>query len=186
MADLDSFMIDYHPYHGGQNQLHFGDSQSLVYLKSGNFYDEGKKEEIVDRITKWLSQWLLANKSPSSSLVVAVAPGHLQDSQPSFLCQILHFVLSTPGFESVENGSSYLRRTKDVPKSTDGGIRSIYTHLESIEVLNPALVTGKTVCVIDDIWTSGSTLRACASKMQQAGASSTKMAAVGKTVQNIF
>ena len=185
--DLDAKMIDYHPYRHGTNPNHTdgSDSQSLVYLKSGRFYDTNRKEEFCKRITEWLVKYLksVLEKAGDSSLVVSVAPGHSKDSQTSFLCEILGNVLGKPGFEGVVNGSSYLRRTKDVQKSTDGGIRSIYIHLNSIEVTAPAVVKEKIVCVVDDVWTTGSTLRACAIKMKEAGAKDTKMVAVGKTVQ---
>ena len=78
--------------------------------------------------------------------------------------------------------SGHLRRTKTVQKSTDGGIRTESTHFNSIEVDDSEFVENKTVIIIDDVWTSGSTLRACASLVEDAGASGTKMIAVGKTV----
>jgi len=82
----------------------------------------------------------------------------------------------------VEDGSSYLQRIETVKKSTEGGTRSIYTHLNSIVVTDPKLIEGKIVCIIDDIWTTGCTLCACARKMEEAGASDIKLVAVGKTV----
>jgi len=186
--DLDSYMMDFHPYRNGTNPNHTegSDSQSLNYLKIDDIYDRYRKEEFCGRITEWLSGYLqsVLKEIGDSSLVVSIAPGHLKDSRSPFLCETVRDVLRNPKFKrrGVENGSSYLRRTKDVPKSTDGGQRHISTHLNSIEVTNPTFVEGKTVCVIDDIWTTGCTLRACARKMEAAGASNTKMIAVGKTV----
>ena len=75
-----------------------------------------------------------------------------------------------------------LIRTRDVPKAAHGGPRDQSLHEETIQVTDPSKVKGKVVYIIDDVWTTGSTLRACASLMHKAGASDVKLPVFGKTV----
>ena len=183
--ELDDYMIDYHPYHGGENRGHSpgSDSQTLVFIKSGLLQqkDPQRYRAFRIRIYKWLVEYV-KNLGDSSSIVVSIAPGHEKNSQPIFLRDIVNDVLKQ--FKCVKDGSHCLRRTNTVQKSTEGGIRTESTHRNSIKVDDSELVKDKTVIIIDDVWTSGSTLRACASLVEDAGASDTKMIAVGKTVSD--
>ena len=184
--ELDDYMIDYHPYRGGENRgLHSpgSDSQTLVFIKSGLLQekDPQRYRAFRLRIYKWLVEYV-KNLGDSSSIVVSIAPGHEKNSQTIFLRDIVSDVLKQ--FKCVKDGSHCLQRTKSVPKAADGGPRIIDLHRNSIKVDGSELVKNKTVIIIDDVWTSGSTLRACASLVKDAGARDTKMIAVGKTVSD--
>lgn len=71
-----------------------------------------------------------------------------------------------------------LRRTKEVPKKATGGSRDIESERDSIEVHGkPA----KTVVLVDDVTTTGTSFRACAGKLLEAGAENVICIALGKT-----
>lgn len=188
--ELNDYMIEYHPYYNGRNpkHTHGSDSQTLVYLKSGQLQgrDPGRFYAFCERVKKWLLtsiRSVIEEAQTPSLIVVSVAPGHKEKSPPNFLHDIVRDVLKQPEFRRVKNGSHCLQRTKTVPKSTDGSTtRSVFTHLDSIQVDDSEIIKGKIVMIVDDVWTTGSTLRACASLVKNAGASDTKLIAVGKTV----
>ena len=181
---IDKYMINFEPHRGNKNPNHDYDSQTLIYLKGGTVYDLRRRDEFCGRIKRWLSEYLqsvIKEVGNASSIVLLTVPGHEKDSQPKeFMCGALRKVLQEHKFADVKSG--HLRRKETVRKSTEGGPRYESTHRNSIEVVDSELVKGKTVIIIDDVWTSGSTLRACASLVKDAGASDTKMIAVGKTV----
>lgn len=180
--EIDNYMINFEPYRGGTNPKHDYDSQTLVYLKGDTLYSQYRRDDFCGRIKQWLSEYLqsvIKEVGNASSIVLLTVPGHEKDSQPKeFMCGAICDVLQN--FADVKIG--HLRRKETVQKSTEGGLRYESTHRNSIEVVDSELVKGKTVIIIDDVWTSGSTLRACAFLVKNAGASDTKMIAVGKTV----
>ena len=170
---MEDYFIDYHPYNDGNNPNHYpgSDSQSLVYLKEG--YESDNIEDFRQRIKIWL-KGILDNKD----IVVAIPPGHSPQSPPNFL----HALVGSLIHGNIKDSRDLLIRTREVPKAAHGGPRDQSLHEETIQVTDPSKVKDKVVYIIDDIWTTGSTLRACASLMREAGASDVKLFAVGKTV----
>ena len=170
---LENYFIDYHPYNDGNNPNHYpgSDSQSLVYLKMG--YQSNNIEDLQQRIKDWL-KGILGNKD----IVVAIAPGHSPQSSPNFL----HSIVGSLIHGNIKDGRDLLIRKIAVPKAAQGGPRDQDLHENTIEVTDPSKVKDKVVYIIDDIWTIGSTLRACASLIRRAGARDVKLFAVGKTV----
>ena len=174
--DLSSFYMDFHPYNDGNNPNHTpgSDSQTLNYLKIGKYGMNPAKMDLLERIFDWLEKVL-----DNPDIVTAMAPGHLPGPPQNFLVDTVGKVIRS---KRMEDGRELLIRTREVPKAAYGGPRDQSLHEETIEVKDPSKVKDKVVYIIDDIWTTGSTLRACASLMRKAGASDVKLLAVGKTV----
>ena len=83
---------------------------------------------------------------------------------------------------NIKDGKGLLICTTKVPKAAHGGPRDQSLHEKTVKVTDSSKVKDKVVYIIDDVWTTGSTLRACASLIRKAGASDVKLLAVGKTV----
>ena len=172
-----TYMITYHPFHNGQNPLHFqgSDSQTLSYLKQDTLYDSDRKEEFEYRISEWL-EGILLQEPNQGNVAIAIVPGHSPESSHNFLHVIVDVITSETTITK-----TLLQRTKKVPKATSTGIRCQALHEQTIAVSDPESVVDKVVYVIDDIETSGATLRACRKLMMDAGAAQVKLLAVGKT-----
>ena len=172
-----TYMITYYPYHKGQNPLHSegSDSQTLSYLKQDTLYDSDRKEEFEYRISEWLEGILLREQN-QGNVAIAIVPGHSPESAPNFLHAIVDGIISETTITK-----TLLHRISKVPKATSTGIRCQALHEQTIAITDPESVADKVVYVIDDIETSGATLRACRKLMMDAGAAQVKLLAVGKT-----
>lgn len=72
---------------------------------------------------------------------------------------------------SMNDGADFLERIYAVEKSHDGGERTVQKQLDSIKIKYGVSLLGKTVYLIDDISTTGTTLLACSHILYKAGAS---------------
>jgi len=176
-VDLDYHMMPYHSYRSGQQDR---DSQTIVYLKGNGVYDDERRQEFTDRVIRWLRGCIGKVKMayPSDKIVVGIAPGHAPDS--------VSFMVTELNVQSLSEGPVIIiptllqRHTQVQKQATSSGMRDIDTHLNSIKVIGE--VAGKVVCILDDIWTSGCTLRACHQLVTEQGAKKVYLLAIGKTV----
>lgn len=182
--ELDAFMFAYEPYREGKNPKHNGsDSQTLNYWKSGKIYNRERKTEFCERICTWLKNEVESLNGP---VVIAIAPGHDANPNPTgFMHEIVGSLLAN--LSSVFDGRCQLIRTKTVPKqSITPGVRYAETHRGTIGLGGPTNNTGKVVVILDDIWTSGNTLRVCEEVMSTTNPVGIKLFAIGKTVPDVF
>jgi len=84
---------------------------------------------------------------------------------------------------AVANATSCLIRYKTIERLSTGGDRSIGTHLNSIKVVNNKLIEGKKVLLLDDISTTGNSLKACKQLLESAGAKTVKSFVLGKATR---
>ena len=76
-----------------------------------------------------------------------------------------------------------LIRERTIEKVSTGGDRSIETHLQSIKIVNKELIEGKKLLVLDDVSTTGNSLKACQKLLESAAAKSVKGFVLGKTTR---
>lgn len=79
------------------------------------------------------------------------------------------------------DGTGVLVRVEKIAKLTGGGDRSMDVHLRSIKLELPDVIRGRRVLVLDDVTTSGNSLRACRHLAIESGARRVKLLALGKT-----
>ena len=178
LEEPNFFMMDYYSYKSG---LQDQDSQTLVYLKMENVYDEDRKDEFVGRIQTWLLKCIkkIRAQHPGREIVFGFAPGHSPSSPDSFMITELdvNSLFQDPNF-SVK--PKLLKRIVKVPKQATGGCRNVETHLHSIKVTKD--LTNKIVCIMDDVRTTGCTLAACRQLVKDSGATQIYTLAIGQTV----
>lgn len=109
----------------------------------------------------------------------AVVPSHFAKKHSANLLAILRESSRTLKF-LVE--PRLLNRTTTIAKLATGGDRSITTHLSTIAVGLPECVQDRTILVIDDVWTTGNSMMACAHLLYEKGAAAVITVALGKTV----
>lgn len=80
------------------------------------------------------------------------------------------------------DGTLCLVRTKKIQKLAHGGHRDKGVHLESVQVVNKELIDGKDVLLLDDVMTTGNSLKACSKLLFEAGASKVQTFSIAKTV----
>lgn len=182
-GELDAYMFDFEPYRGGQNPNHYGDSQTLNYMKMGCLRDQQRKANFQRKILQWLRSELRGLES----VVIAIAPGHEANPHPTgFMHDIVGQLLGDPSLNVIDN-RQFLVRTRTVPKqSQTPGMRSEDTHRGTIEInarIGHVDNTGKVVVILDDIWTSGCTLRVCKEVVLATNPKEVKFFAIGKTVE---
>ena len=179
MAAPDAYMIDYHPYRGGENPMHTYEngSKTLSFLKQG-FLSGEMKEEFCKQIYDWLKKEI--NAYPKEFIIIAVAPGHAECGDPS---GFMHSIVGELESEGVIHSMQKLIRTKTVPKqSQTPGHRDESTHQGTIAFKGEVPDNkGKVVIILDDVWTSGSTLRVCKKVMDESNPKEVKLFAIGKT-----
>ena len=129
---------------------------------------------------KQLKEWIkeIKAKHRDQEIIFGFAPGHSPSSTDSFM--VTELDISSDQQFSVH--PKLLKRSVEVPKQATGGERKIETHLNSITVTED--LSGKIVCIMDDIWTTGCTLNACTKLVRDKGAKKVYTLVIGKTVSS--
>ena len=181
LYSLDEFMMKYYPYRGGENNDY--DSGTLVFIKGGTVYDIDRKDEFISRISNWLEKKVKKIIDKDEKIIVTIAPGHKKDEKPTGFMHDIVTKLAKKCPAMVIDGGQQLIRTKGVEKSaTTPGLRSMKKHEGTIEINGKPDNEGKVVIILDDVWTSGSTLSACKKVMRDTKPKEVKLFAIGKTV----
>ena len=166
-TEPDSKMMYYYPFSKGKNPKHSpgSNSQTHSYLKQEYDLEYTRETDFYKRV---LSSLKIELPKFGKEVILALVPGHKKDPNPDSLVHILARKLLV-SCRQQEKPAPFqeqllLIRTQTVPKSaTSQGPRTKATHRGTIEVSpNSPDCSGKVVVILDDIWTSGSTIQVCA------------------------
>lgn len=141
-------------------------TQKILFGLKCNPSDKDHSVEYEDHYAEKLNWILRSNKQIN---MICCIPGHnANPMNSSTITQIITRVLNDN--DGIINGAQNLIREKTVPaqKTQDRNERNIETHLNSIKVERN--VQGKTIILIDDVVTSGSSMLACKKLLLDAGA----------------
>ncbi|MEG4575388.1 phosphoribosyltransferase family protein [Microcoleus sp. N3A4] len=174
----------------------FSDSQDIYYLRNYHpLYWQGEENDYFDYFSEKILE--LKNKEKTSidfwfkelkkhlkmdeSFAIAVVPSHSSGNQVSGIHLVAQkLAKSLP--EQINDATLCLIRVKNIDRLSTGGNRELYIHFQSMEVINLELIQNKNVLLLDDVSTSGNSLRAGKELLLKAGASKVKCVALGKTV----
>ncbi len=142
-------------------------SQKIIKLKN-------KDAAVISELAEQVSDFVC------SGIAVAVVPGHDPKSQDSGMRRLAKIVASD--FQRLDATDAIVRTQFTNPRH-QGGDRSEATLRASLAVQNPQLVRAKTVLLLDDITTSGNSLKVCRELLLEHGAERVKLLALGRTWQ---
>ena len=166
-----SYLIDYHPWHDGNNPNFDKNSSMILDFKKG-------KQSTIQYFAIMINNdfnmdWdnFCCVAAPSSDLTKTNTPVHELIRQ---LVSLRH---------GLQDCSGVLIRTKG-KDCTKGWNRSILKHLNSIAINRNSSVDiyGKNVLLFDDVITTGNTIRACVQKLLDGGAKKVAVLTLARTV----
>jgi len=84
---------------------------------------------------------------------------------------------------NITDGTECLIRTIKIPKLAHGGNRSSTQHIKSIELKDEHLIKNKVVVLLDDVMTTGNSMKACRIILIGGGASTVACLAMAQTIK---
>jgi hypothetical protein len=155
----------YHPRRRGSNPDFDEQSMQILGLKKRNRQVIASYCQIVDPLL-------------GSGFAIAVVPSRDSARIGSGIRDLAQ-LLAGPG--RIDATPCLVRHTT-IPKLACGGDRKLEVHLGSIGVARADLIRGREVLLLDDITTTGNSLRACRILLEQNGAALVKCLALAETV----
>jgi hypothetical protein len=111
-------------------------------------------------------------------VAVVIVPSHDPSKTVSGIRELAQRIcIDDPRIDATE----VLVREKKAEKLAHGGNRAVENHLKTIGVKSPQLIRGRKVLLLDDVVSTGNSLRACRQMLLGAGARAVHCAALGRT-----
>ena len=190
------YLVDYHPYHEGNNPLFDDNCDKILRFKEGT-------QEAIEHFGNMIDQDF---DSIWNDCYCVAVPSHdpinnyktPQDLSGQNLSSVQFLIMSPQSknsavYELIErlakkhkglhNGSAVLIRTQRVAKKSFGGNRDISVDLGSIEINSKCgiNISGKNVLLIDDVITTGNSIAACKMILKKGGAKNVYVLCLAKT-----
>ena len=156
----------YHPWYDGHNPNF--DAFSRVILDVKDQHIKG-----INYCTNRLRSIL----SGTEEYVICIIPTHTVGTAPSGIRAIAKQLCS----HSVIDGTHVISRVFEVPTKTVGGSRDIQSEIKSLAVTDENVVRGQQVLLLDDVTTTGTSLKAGKYLIEQAGAELVVLLALART-----
>ncbi len=164
----------YNPYRRGTNPNfnNYGQfSKMILSLKK-------KEQEGINYLYKKIIDKGVFDSEKNKIKAIMVVPSHDPDNFNSGINSLAEKIAQEYNWI---NATGCLRRKIKVPKLSEGGNRSIDIHLESIEFVDDIKIKDKCVLLIDDITTTGISMKACKSILIKNGIIDGFTFAIGQT-----
>ena len=178
--DPDSHYMPYYPM-GHPLREGLTDSSLLFYIKENTLLQIPNVLAAAESLKSQIVLWIKSCIPVSGSVVITTVPRSTAGQLHGFLVEFC--LVAIQGLANAVY-CPLLRRTETVAKSSLGGPRDQETHEETIQVSLPNQdITAAVILVLDDIWTTGSTMRACRKKLKLALGefANIRLLAIGRT-----
>ena len=161
-----SYLGMYHPWHDGHNPNFDGFSRLVLDVKDQQIKGINC---FADRLRSILSD--------TEEYVICVIPTHAVGTAPSGIRTIAKQLCSHP----IIDGTDAISRAFEMPKKTVGGSRDLQSEIQSLAVADETVVKGRQVLLLDDVTTTGTSLKAGKYLIARAGAEMVALFALAKT-----
>ena len=176
--------IHYMPYYPMTDPQRPGltDSSLLYYIKENRLLPsaQGAADNFRERVIQWIRDYI-DNNFRGMQVVITTVPRRAAGQWHQFLVDFCERAIN--GLDNAEH-HHLLERIQGGLPAHQGGPRDQQIHQETIRVNTPQQgIQGKVILVLDDIWTTGSTMRACKENLLQALGNGTdiRLLVVGRT-----
>lgn len=160
------YLDNYYPYCNGNNEKFNEFSRLILDVKNQ------KPSAILYFTTR-----LRPTFSFKEEYVICVMPSHELGSNPSGIRTIAKNLSCPP----IIDGTDVIIRVKEMQKKSTGGSRHLDSEIASIIIRNENIVKDKQVLLLDDVTTSGTSLKAGRFRLEKAGAKLVIMHALALT-----
>lgn len=153
------------------------DEASKNLILGFKFMDKTENAPVLARWMKYASRDIF---SAGVDLIVPI-PLHYtrlikrRYNQSALLTRELSKLTGVP-----QDSTSVIRHRRTLPQVKFSGVARVKNVKDAFSVKNPAAVRGKRILLIDDVMTTGSTLKECALAIKRAGAKSVDALTVGR------
>ncbi len=162
------YLGKYHSLHAGNNP-HFDAFTALVLRIKYSHPSEKDIRYFTDQL-----RYILSN---TEKYVICVVPRHAFGIAPSGIRKIAKRLCIPP----IVDGTNVLVRSREIQQKSAGGNRDMKLEIESLTVKNESIIKDQQVLLLDDVTTSGTSLRVGKCVLESAGAKLVAMFALGQT-----
>ncbi len=117
--------------------------------------------------------------SETEEFVICVIPTHAKGRAPSGIRTIAKRLCSPP----IIDGTDVLSRALEIPKKAISGSRDLQKEIESLIMSDENIIRDRQVLLMDDITTTGTSLKAGKYRMERVGATIIAMLALAETAK---
>lgn len=152
--------------------------RAFDYPKNINYSIFSKYVSIVE---KYVLKELIKN---SLELVLCCVPSSVASKQNNSSISRMIVVLKkhNENNSNIINGANVILRNRTIERSSSNTVlRTVTRQYNSIEIENKEIIQNKMVLLLDDIYTTGSSVEACKKKLLEAGAKSVVIVTIGRT-----
>ncbi len=168
----------YHPkynYYEGykENNEYFNEySQKILDLKDRNY-------EAIECFTQELDKII-----DDEQVVITAVPSSNAKRVSSGITYLSKQLLKNK--RNFIDGTTCVKRMNSIPEQSQSSEkRTKKRNKDSIEIQNNSLIKEQRVIILDDVLTTGNTIKACQELLLEAGAKEVKIIVLGKTIRNI-
>ena len=138
--------------------------------KSGEYY-------YYKKAINYFTNRLRAILSDTEEYVICVIPTHTKGTAPSGIRTIAKRLCLPP----IIDGTDVISRVFEIPMKAIGGSRDLQLEIESLTVRNETIVKDRQVLLLDDVTTTGTSLKAGKYVIERAGAKIVSLLALAET-----
>lgn len=180
------YLDEYTPFSSGNEQNEFDRhimnvKDSVVHSENDRWKENKKKESIEFFKEKFQNSWKFKN---SSDTILCVVPSSKKEQFNENMIEIGKSICIK--YDIPTTGLKILTRYCDVPSAHNNNLgwkerNNINRHKDSIKIKDLEFISNKHVILLDDVVTSGGTLKSCREILLCSGAKNVCCLALGKT-----